>query len=73
MKALAPEVAREESAPLLARMGAPTETEPGLPIMSAPAHVAEDYRTTSLSLKEHPVPLFPPRARPAWARSPPRG
>jgi error-prone DNA polymerase len=29
-----------------------------LPFMSAPQHVAEDYRTTSLSLKAHPVSFF---------------
>src|SRR6185437_12923463 len=29
-----------------------------LPFMSPPQHVAEDYRTTSLSLKAHPVSFF---------------
>jgi len=39
-------------------MGAPPETPITLPVMSAGAHVAEDYRTTRLSLKGHPVAFF---------------
>ncbi len=60
VKALAPEVAVEDDAPLLARMGAAIESDPGLPAMGAPAHVAEDYRTTRLSLKDHPCRFFRP-------------
>ena len=37
------------------------EDEADLPSMSLPEHVAEDYRTTSLSLKAHPVQFFRPR------------
>jgi error-prone DNA polymerase len=44
--------------PLLALMGAPPETPVTLPPMSAGAHVAEDYRTTRLSLKGHPIAFF---------------
>jgi error-prone DNA polymerase len=47
-----------EEAPLLARMGASAETRPDLPRIALPEHVAEDYRTTSLSLKAHPVGFF---------------
>ncbi|MBV8593446.1 MAG: error-prone DNA polymerase, partial [Caulobacteraceae bacterium] len=45
-------------APLLALMGPPAEDPPDLPAMPLPAHVAEDYRTTSLSLKAHPCRFF---------------
>jgi error-prone DNA polymerase len=34
------------------------ETPVALPLMSLPQEVAEDYRTTSLSLKDHPVRFF---------------
>ena len=34
------------------------EAQVELPFMTAPQHVAEDYRTTSLSLKDHPVRFF---------------
>jgi error-prone DNA polymerase len=44
--------------PLLALMGPPPETPIALPSMSAGAHVAEDYRTTLLSLKGHPIAFF---------------
>src|SRR5262249_4059285 len=47
-----------EEAPLLARMGAAAETAPELPGLSLPEHVAEDYRTVSLSLKAHPCRFF---------------
>ena len=50
-----------EEAPLLARMGGFAEAQPRLPEVPLPEHVAEDYRTTSLSLKAHPVSFF--RAR----------
>ena len=32
--------------------------EPALPVMTAGEHVAADYRTTGLSLKQHPVALL---------------
>ncbi len=50
-----------EEAPLLARMGGFAETVPDLPRIALPEHVAEDYRTISLSLKAHPVGFFRPR------------
>jgi len=59
VKALAPEVKASEEAPLLAGL----ELEEGpvaLPRMRLPAHVAEDYRTTGLSLKAHPCRFFRP-------------
>jgi error-prone DNA polymerase len=59
VKALAPEVKVEDEAPLLAGLG--LEEEPAqLPRMTLPAHVAEDYRTTGLSLKAHPCRFFRP-------------
>jgi error-prone DNA polymerase len=60
VKALAPEVKVESEAPLLALMGAPAEKAVRLPTMGLAAHVAEDYRTTSLSLKAHPCAFFRP-------------
>jgi len=53
MKALEP-----AQPPLLALMGPAPETLVALPPMSAGAHVAEDYRTTHLSLKGHPIAFF---------------
>jgi error-prone DNA polymerase len=47
-------------APLLALMGAPAEPAVPLPSMTLGAHVAEDYRTTHLSLKAHPCAFFRP-------------
>jgi error-prone DNA polymerase len=47
-----------EAAPLLARMGGFAEKAPRLPEVPLPEHVAEDYRTTSLSLKAHPLSFF---------------
>jgi len=47
----------ERKAPLLAR-AQPKEVQVELPFMSPAQHVAEDYRTTSLSLKAHPVGFF---------------
>jgi error-prone DNA polymerase len=59
MKALAPEVKADEEAPLLAGLGL-EEGPVALPRMRLPAHVAEDYRTTGLSLKAHPCRFFRP-------------
>ena len=59
MKALAPEVKASEEAPLLAGLGL-EEAPAALPRMRLPAHVAEDYRTTGLSLKAHPCRFFRP-------------
>ena len=59
-KGLAGETAIEAEAPLLAALEAPAEEAIALPAMSLPAHVAEDYRTTSLSLKAHPCAFFRP-------------
>ncbi len=59
-KGLAPEAKAALDAPLLALMGPLAETPVRLPAMPLPAHVAEDYRTTSLSLKAHPVLFFRP-------------
>jgi error-prone DNA polymerase len=47
----------ERTAPLLARQ-AVKEAQVELPFMTAPQHVAEDYRTTGLSLKAHPLRFF---------------
>jgi error-prone DNA polymerase len=57
VKALAPEVRESEAAPLLAGLGL-EEAPAALPRMRLPAHVAEDYRTTGLSLKAHPCRFF---------------
>jgi error-prone DNA polymerase len=57
VKALAPEVKAAEDAPLLAGLGL-EEAPVALPRMTLPAHVAEDYRTTGLSLKAHPCRFF---------------
>ncbi len=56
-KGLGVETRAESDAPLLAAMGV---SEPGvvLPSMGLPQDVAEDYRTTSLSLKAHPCSFF---------------
>jgi error-prone DNA polymerase len=59
IKALAPEVKASEEAPLLAGLGL-EEAPAALPRMRLPAHVAEDYRTTGLSLKAHPCRFFRP-------------
>jgi len=59
MKALAPDVKASEDAPLLAGLGL-DEPPVALPRMRLPAHVAEDYRTTGLSLKAHPCRFFRP-------------
>ncbi len=60
VKGMAPERRVEADAPLLALMGAPAENAVDLPAMALSAHVAEDYRTTSLSLKAHPCRFFRP-------------
>jgi error-prone DNA polymerase len=52
------EVSTPEAAPLVHRMGAVAEAQPMLPLMALSEHVAEDYRTTSLSLKAHPCGFF---------------
>jgi len=56
-KGLATEAKVETDAPLLAAMGI-TEAPVALPRMNLPQEVAEDYRTTSLSLKAHPCSFF---------------
>jgi len=57
VKGLAGEIGARKDAPLL--IGArPKETQVELPFMSPAQDVAEDYRTTSLSLKAHPVGFF---------------
>ena len=57
VKGLSPEWGAETHAPLLLRQSL-KEAQVELPFMSQPQHVAEDYRTTSLSLKDHPVRFF---------------
>jgi error-prone DNA polymerase len=57
VKGLSGEIRAEAEAPLLAR-GRPKEVQVELPLMSPAQHVAEDYRTTSLSLKAHPIGFF---------------
>ncbi len=57
VKGLKGEVKVDSQAPLLA--GLPLfETAVALPVMALPLQVAEDYRTTSLSLKAHPLRFF---------------
>jgi error-prone DNA polymerase len=57
VKGLAGEWGAERDAPLLLRQNL-KEVQVELPLMSPPQHVVEDYRTTSLSLKAHPVAFF---------------
>ena len=57
VKGMADEVGAEKSAPLVARQSV-KEAQVLLPFMSLPKEVAEDYRTTSLSLKRHPVSFY---------------
>ena len=57
VKGLAGEQGAERAAPLLLRQSL-KEVQVPLPLMSPAQHVAEDYRTTSLSLKAHPVSFF---------------
>ena len=59
VKGLKGEVKVDRQAPLLA--GLPLfEDSVALPAMALPLQVAEDYRTTSLSLKSHPLRFFRP-------------
>ena len=57
VKGMADEVGTDRTAPLVASQVIP-ETQVQLPLMTLPKEVAEDYRTTSLSLKKHPVVFF---------------
>ncbi|RAK67235.1 error-prone DNA polymerase [Phenylobacterium kunshanense] len=57
VKGLAGEWDAERNAPLLLRQNL-KETQVPLPFMTASQGVAEDYRTTSLSLKAHPMDFF---------------
>ncbi|MDP3658492.1 error-prone DNA polymerase [Phenylobacterium sp.] len=57
VKGMAGEARIESDAPLLAAMGV-SEEAVALPLMNLPQHVAEDYRTTSLSLQAHPCSFF---------------
>jgi error-prone DNA polymerase len=57
VKGLADEVGAERTAPILAGQSV-REAQVQLPFMALPKEVAEDYRTTSLSLKAHPVSFF---------------
>jgi error-prone DNA polymerase len=57
VKGMADEVGAERSAPLIARQSV-KEAQVLLPFMTLPKEVAEDYRTTSLSLKKHPVSFY---------------
>ena len=59
VKALAPEVKANDEGSLLAGLGL-DEDAVSLPRMQLPTHVAEDYRTTGLSLKAHPCRFFRP-------------
>ena len=61
VKGLAPEAKVATEAPLLALMGPTAEVVVTLPTMALSAHVAEDYRTTRLSLKAHPCQFFRPQ------------
>jgi error-prone DNA polymerase len=57
VKGMAGDIHADRDAPLLTRQSL-KEAQVQLPFMSAPKAVAEDYRTTSLSLKAHPVSFF---------------
>ncbi|WP_068875986.1 MULTISPECIES: error-prone DNA polymerase [unclassified Phenylobacterium] len=57
VKGLSGEWDADETAPLLLRQRT-VEAQVQLPFMAPSQHVAEDYRTTSLSLKGHPVLFF---------------
>ncbi|MDP3747437.1 MAG: error-prone DNA polymerase [Phenylobacterium sp.] len=57
VKGLADETGSLKTAPLLAAMGV-KERQVELPLMHLPQEVMEDYRTTSLSLKAHPIGFF---------------
>ncbi|MBS0332686.1 MAG: error-prone DNA polymerase [Proteobacteria bacterium] len=57
VKGLADEVDAGRTAPILAAQSV-KEIQVELPFMSQPKEVAEDYRTTSLSLRRHPVSFW---------------
>ncbi|MBB3892514.1 error-prone DNA polymerase [Phenylobacterium haematophilum] len=57
VKGLADETSSLKTAPLLAAMGV-KEHQVELPLMSLSHEVEEDYRTTSLSLRAHPISFF---------------
>lgn len=57
VKGLSDETGSLKTAPLLAAMGV-KETQVELPLMNLPQEVTEDYRTTSLSLRAHPIGFF---------------
>ncbi|HEY3695064.1 MAG TPA: error-prone DNA polymerase [Phenylobacterium sp.] len=57
VKGLSGEWGAEADAPLLLRQSL-KEAQVELPLMNLPQEVAEDYRTTSLSLKAHPCRFF---------------
>ena len=59
VKGLADEVNADRTAPLLAAQSL-KEAQVQLPFMTAPKAVAEDFRTTSLSLRRHPVAFYRP-------------
>jgi len=59
VKGLADEVGSERTAPILAAQSV-KEAQVQLPFMALPKEVAEDYRTTSLSLRRHPVSFYRP-------------
>jgi len=59
VKGLSGEVGADRAAPLFARgRGRAAEVQVQLPFMGPAQQVAEDYRTTSLSLKAHPIGFF---------------
>ncbi len=60
VKGLSAQLRATAGAPLLSVLGGPAESQVELPLMSLPAQVMEDYRTTSLSLKAHPCGFFRP-------------
>ena len=57
VKGMAGEINAGKTAPLLTRQSV-KEAQVELPFMTQPKEVAEEYRTTSLSLKKHPVVFF---------------
>jgi error-prone DNA polymerase len=59
VKGKADEVGAAKDAPMLARQSV-REAQVQLPFMALPKEVAEDYRTTSLTLRRHPVSFFRP-------------
>jgi error-prone DNA polymerase len=57
VKGMAGDINAERTAPLLTRQSL-KEAQVLLPFMTQPKAVAEDYRTTQLSLRQHPVSFF---------------